>query len=151
MRKVLRDESSARCPHCIMANERGLGGGGGGGGGGGVVTKVNRANLFILFFMNLYLILHAFFQIIFLDILVSIFILSLKVKGNSVFGWQRRAQIPIIKMFCSVSGGEGMPSQPSGEGCAPGPAPFPHTPPFSPLYTRPSRICGSGFSSPCVH
>ena len=38
MRKVLRDESSACCPHCIMAEGRWLGGGG--------VTKRKRASFF---------------------------------------------------------------------------------------------------------
>ena len=54
MRKVLRDESSARCPHCIMANERGLGGGGGGGGGGGRHQGKSSEFIYTIFHESLF-------------------------------------------------------------------------------------------------
>ena len=66
-----------------------------------------------------------------------------------MFGWQRSAQIPIMKKFCSASK----------EGSAPPPRRglrrwTRSLPPYTlsfPLYSRPSRIGGGGFSFPCVH
>ena len=108
--------------------------------------------------MNLYLILHAFFHMIFLDFLVSLFIPSPKLPRNSVFGWQRRAQIPIIKKFWSVRRRSARP--PPRWGLRPlllhrGLRPWtryltPYTPSF-PLYTRLSWISGGGLSSRWVH
>ena len=98
--------------------------------------------------MNLYLILHTFFQRIFLDFLVSIFISSPKLEEFRIWTAEKGTNFCNKKVLVSQWGG------PPPTGASP-PTPLdPLLPPIHPLfhlYTRPSRIGGGIFSSPCVH
>ena len=97
----------------------------------------------ILFFMNLYLILHVSCQINFLDFLIIIFISSLKFYRNSVFGSHRRAQIPIIKKIWSASRGAPPPTPRRGlRPLRPSTRCLPHTSSLSPYIPSHLRLAG---------
>ena len=97
--------------------------------------------------MNLYLISHAFFQMIFLDFLVSIFIDLKNLEVFRVWMAEKDTSSYNKKVLVSQWGGGGA-NPPGGgvapcsstRGCAPGPAPYPHTPPLSPYIPGPPRL-----------